>query len=137
MASQGPLLLLGLTLLLSMTPPRSPWALPALKNLQHPWARSTGCQAAHSPPSRPSTHLLLPTDVADDGAGGRAGGRSQDSDHPLGEDLTHCQKGNKALIRAVRAGCLPGPPDLQSPPAAPSPSAHPSPLLPNPLPLLP
>lgn len=44
-------------------------------------------------PTSALTHLLLPTDVADDGAGGRAGGGPQDSDYPLGEDLTHCGRG--------------------------------------------
>lgn len=68
-----------------------------------------GFQPADSPPTCPRTHLLLPTDIADNGAGGRAGGWSQDSDYPLGEDLTHCsqqqgqsmesRKRNKALIR--------------------------------------
>lgn len=36
------------------------------------------------------TYLFLPADIADDRAGGWAGGRSQDAYHPFRKDLAHC-----------------------------------------------
>lgn len=51
-----------------------------------------GCSLKAASLKQLHTHLLLSTDVADDGAGGWAGGWSQDSDHSLGEDLTHCSQ---------------------------------------------
>lgn len=36
-----------------------------------------------------NTHLLLSTDIADDGVGGRAGGGAKDRHHPFRHDLAH------------------------------------------------
>lgn len=38
------------------------------------------------------THLLLSTDIADDGVGGRAGRGAEDCHHPFRHDLAHWEK---------------------------------------------
>lgn len=51
------------------------------------------------------THLLLPTDVADNGAGGWAGGRSQDSHHTFGENLAHCGHQREGAEVRIHPNC--------------------------------
>lgn len=58
---------------------------------------------------RASTHLFLPTDIADDGVGSRAGGWTQDCHHPLRHDLAHYQEAGERpelLMSALKQVCL-------------------------------
>lgn len=60
-------------------------------------AYNTGPEAARQLGAQ--THLLLATDIADDGVGGRAGRGTEDCHHPFGHDLAHWGKTETARER--------------------------------------
>lgn len=65
---------------------------PGLPHYLH-WAQGSSQSAQWhrlTPTRNSSTYLFLPTDIADNRAWGRAWGRSQDTHHSFGENLTHC-----------------------------------------------